>query len=127
MDKTKILLEKFNMAKMRLSDVLSIPETDIVRDSAIQRFEITVDLSWKLLKAYLEEYEGVSIYSSPKEIFRQAYKRGVIQYDTKWLDIIDMRNLTSHTYNESLAIDIYEKLPETLNLFNHLTDNFKVE
>jgi hypothetical protein len=44
-------------AAARLDEVAALPETDIVRDAAIQRFEFTFELVWKTLQLYLE-HEG---------------------------------------------------------------------
>ncbi|WP_448568477.1 nucleotidyltransferase substrate binding protein [Thermus sp.] len=38
----------------RLASALAQPKDEFVRDSAIQRFEFTFELSWKTLKTYLE-------------------------------------------------------------------------
>lgn len=56
MTKFKSLQSDFEKAILRLAEVLKEIKTDIVRDSAIKRFEITFDLSWKAVKAFLEEY-----------------------------------------------------------------------
>ena len=34
----------------RLGEVLAMPKDDVVRDSAIQRFGFTVELSWKIIQ-----------------------------------------------------------------------------
>lgn len=94
-------------------------ETAIIRDSAIQRFEFTLDLSWKVLKTYLEDQKGV-ICKSPKECFREAYKQGVIEYEDDWLKLVDLRNETSHTYNEEYAKAIYKELPAAAEHFTVL-------
>ena len=74
MTKTEALVQQFSRALLRLKEVLNIPRNDIVRDSAIQRFEFTLDLSWKALKAYLEDKKGI-VCASPKECFREAALR----------------------------------------------------
>ena len=55
MTKTRSLRIDFDRAVIRLAEVLALPKSDIVRDSAIQRFQISFELCWKYLKAYLEE------------------------------------------------------------------------
>jgi nucleotidyltransferase substrate binding protein (TIGR01987 family) len=37
---------------------------------------------------------------------REAFKRGLLADGELWLDMIDKRNLTSHTYNAELAQDM---------------------
>lgn len=119
MTKFEVTIQQFEKAVRRLKEVLDVPETDIVRDSAIQRFEFTLDISWKMLKAFLEEEKGV-ICASPKECFREAYRQGIIDYDEDWIKFVDMRNETVHTYNEDTADKIYNQLPNTLTHFEKL-------
>ena len=119
LDNQKNLFEK---ALVRLDEILKEPKNEIVRDSAIKRFEFTLDLSWKLVKTCLEETHGV-IVASPKEAVRQAYKQGLIDYDEKWLEMIDDRNEIVHMYKEELAEKLYTKLKDYLHLFNKLLEN----
>ncbi|EKE00002.1 MAG: nucleotidyltransferase substrate binding protein, HI0074 family [uncultured bacterium] len=104
----------------RLQEALTAPKSPIIRDSAIQRFEFCTDLAWKSLKSYLEDNKGI-IVKSPKETFRESYKQGLIEYDTKWLELVDLRNETVHTYNEVFADIVYAKLQDALALFQSLS------
>lgn len=119
MEKLEALIKQFQKTIERLEEVLSEPKTDIVRDSAIQRFEFTLDLSWKTLKTFLEEKKGI-ICASPKECFREAYRQGIIEYDENWIKFVDMRNETVHTYHEETAELIYNQLPGALPHFKIL-------
>jgi hypothetical protein len=47
MSKFESLLEDFGKILTKLDEVLKLEKTEINRDSAIQRFEIAVDLAWK--------------------------------------------------------------------------------
>ena len=111
MTKQEAQLAQFTKALARLNEALAAPKSDIVRDSAIQRFEFTIDMGWKLVKTCLEEKYGV-ICHAPKECFREAYKQKILAYDEFWLELVDMRNQTSHTYKEELAQSVYERLPK---------------
>lgn len=77
-------------------------------DATIQRFEFTVELFWKLLKAILENH-GVQV-EYPKDILQEAYKGHLIDQEQEWLQMLKDRNLTSHTYDEALADEIFEKI-----------------
>lgn len=112
-------LEDFKRALSRLREVLALPLNDVVRDSAIQRFEFTMDIAWKTLKVFLFAMHGITV-KSPKEAFRQAYKTGIIPYDEFWMELIDMRNTTAHAYNEQYAQTVYAKLPKAVEKFNVL-------
>jgi nucleotidyltransferase substrate binding protein (TIGR01987 family) len=88
-----------------------------VRDSAIQRFEISFELCWKFLKAYLEEQHNASC-TSPRTCFRSAFRHGVIDDDPFWIDLTVLRNYTVHTYNEQPADYVYSRLAETARRFH---------
>jgi nucleotidyltransferase substrate binding protein (TIGR01987 family) len=106
----------FEKAVARLDEVLALPKDPIVRDSAIQRFEISFELCWKFLKAYLEEEHNASC-TSPRTCFRAAFRHGVIGDDPFWIDVTVLRNYTVHTYNEQLAEYVYSRLAETARRF----------
>ncbi|MBS1987932.1 nucleotidyltransferase substrate binding protein [Candidatus Dependentiae bacterium] len=74
-------------------------------DASIQRFEFTIELFWKLLKRILEA-KGVEV-RYPKDVLQEAYAGGLIDDDKMWLKMLRDRNLTSHTYDENLADEIY--------------------
>ena len=126
MTKFESLLEDFEKILTKLDEVLKLEKTEINRDSAIQRFEIAVDLAWKTLKTYLEEYKGI-ICRSPKGCFREAFSQGIIDYDDYWIKIIDFRNQTAHLYNEALADKIYDELPKVLEYLKILYNSLKSE
>jgi nucleotidyltransferase substrate binding protein (TIGR01987 family) len=126
MTKFESLLDNFEKILTKLDEVLKLEKTEINRDSAIQRFEIAVDLAWKALKTYLEEYKGI-ICRSPKVCFREAFSQGIIDYDDYWMKIIDFRNQTAHLYSETLADKIYEELPKVLEYLKILYNSLKSE
>jgi nucleotidyltransferase substrate binding protein (TIGR01987 family) len=66
MTKLEALKNQYQKAVKRLDEILKEEKSDIVRDSAIKRFEFTFDLSWKLLKTYLEEEKGVFLANLQK-------------------------------------------------------------
>lgn len=121
MRKSEAIREDFASAVARLEQALALPPTDIVRDSAIQRFEISFELCWKFLKAHLEEEHNVSC-TSPRTCFRAAFKNGVLSNDPFWIDLTVLRNYTVHTYSEKLADYVYGRLPETARRFREVLD-----
>ena len=106
-NKSKISILPFSKALDSLTRVLREKKNDIVRDATIQRFEYTFELSWKLLKRYLESQNN-TIEASIKNVFREAGKLGLIDSVEHWFEYLDARNLTSHTYNESTAEEVYK-------------------
>ena len=95
------------------------PKDEYLRDSVIQRFEFTHELAWKMLKLRLEE-EDIFV-KTPRETMQTALQAGLIEDGNAWSDLQKMRNLTSHTYNEDLADDVYTYIIEQgVQLFKQL-------
>jgi nucleotidyltransferase substrate binding protein (TIGR01987 family) len=76
-------------------------KTELERAGIIQFFEMTFELSWKVLKDYLEA-QGY-VVKSPRDSIKQAYQIDLIDDGHIWLDALSKRNLTTHTYDETLA------------------------
>lgn len=123
--KYESLKGQLKKAFARFEEVMHEKRTDIVRDSAIQRFEFTFELAWKTLKAYLEEKMGERDLYFPKETFRSAFRARLIADDPTWLDMADTRNMTSHIYNEAMAEKVYEDLPQYLPLIKKLIEELE--
>lgn len=99
-------------------------ETELERAGIIQFFEIAFELSWKLMKDYLEAQELQ--VKSPRETIKQAYQIGLIDDGHIWIDALSDRNLTVHTYDEELAKKMVEDIikvyfPELKKLYVKLT------
>ena len=111
-NKLKFKLEDLKRALDRLEDSLTKdPHTDdLYLDGTIQRFEFVFELSWKLMKGYLE-YDGIDA-NSPRGAFREAFKMELIEDATAWIKMMENRNRTSHTYNQDTAWEIYDKIKE---------------
>jgi nucleotidyltransferase substrate binding protein (TIGR01987 family) len=121
MTKLASLRRDLSSAIARLEEALALPKDSIVRDSAIQRFEIAFELCWKTLKAYLEEQHN-AICTSPRSCFKAAFKNALIADDPFWIDMTKLRNYTVHTYNESLAEYVYASLPNCVARFRDALD-----
>ena len=74
------------------------------RGGLIQFFKVAFELSWKTLKDYLEA--GGFQVKSPRDVLKQAFQSGIIQDGHAWMEALDDRNLTAHTYNEETAAKI---------------------
>ena len=94
--------QNFEKAFQQLSKAANIKTpSETERAGLIQIFEITFELAWKTLKDYLEK-EGFQV-QSPRETIKQAYQAGFIQDADIWLEALESRNLTTHTYDEAVA------------------------
>ncbi|MDP3982567.1 MAG: HI0074 family nucleotidyltransferase substrate-binding subunit [bacterium] len=108
----KILLQKTGLVQAleRLNEALSYQNSQIPArldvDAAIQRFEFCYELSWKLMQSIIR-YKGKD-GQSPRDCFRTAAQLGIINNPDKWIEYLDARNLTVHTYDQSTADLVYK-------------------
>jgi nucleotidyltransferase substrate binding protein (TIGR01987 family) len=117
--------ENFKKVFFLLKDSLKIENPSIIEKAGIiQFFEIGFELAWKLMKDYLE-FEGYSV-KSPREAIKTAFSIDLIDNGSIWLEALGDRNLTVHTYNESDADEIYEKIKnEYFKLLENLYKKFE--
>ena len=95
----------------RLSEAVVQPESPLLRDAVIHRFEFTFELTWKSLKLYLER-QGLDC-GGPRSTLKKAFTEGLIGSPEEadlWLQLLEDRNLTSHAYDEALALRIYQHI-----------------
>jgi nucleotidyltransferase substrate binding protein (TIGR01987 family) len=102
---------------------------EVARAAVIQNFEFTFELSWKMLERWLVEKLGAAYVKrlSHKALFRLAGERMLLTDPAHWFDYLEARNKTSHTYNVSVAEDVYGKailfLDDAKGLLKNLDDN----
>ena len=75
---------------------------ELEKQGLIQAFEYNFELAWNTLKDYFEDQGETNIHGS-RDAFRLAFKRGLVENGEIWMDMIQSRTLTSHTYNEEVA------------------------
>jgi nucleotidyltransferase substrate binding protein (TIGR01987 family) len=81
--------------------------TRLENQGVIQAFEVTQELSWKVMKDFLEAQGFDDIYGS-KNAVRQAFNANLIKNGEVWLNMIKSRNLMSHTYDETEMLKIVD-------------------
>ena len=59
--------------------------------------------------------------SAPKQVIREMAQNNYIDDPETWLEAIDKRNLTAHTYNESTAEEVYNFAKNFLPEFQSLS------
>ena len=84
---------------------------EVLKEGLIQRFEYTHELAWNIMKDYAE-YQGNATIKGPRDATREAFKMNLINNAEAWMDMMQSRNQTSHTYNEETANAIYQKIIE---------------
>lgn len=85
--------------------------TFLEEQGLIQGFEYTHELAWKTLKDFIESQGTVKIYGS-KDATREAFQLGLLNDGETWMEMINSRNKTSHTYNEDTAAEIVRNIIE---------------
>jgi len=98
----------FKSALRRLDEALKDAKTDLEVDGAIQRFEFTFELIWKLLRLFLED-QGI-ICRTPKACLKEVYRIGVIDDEVTWLNILDDRNMSVHIYDKETSRKIFKRV-----------------
>ena len=88
------------------------PLSKLEEQGLIQAFEFTHELAWNTLKDFLEERGVQNLYGS-RDTTREAFKTGLIVNGQAWMNMIQSRNLTSHTYDEATAAEIVSAVRAT--------------
>ena len=99
----------YKKALQQLGDAVALSEnrelSDLEKQGMIQAFEFTHELAWTTLKDFLEYKGQKDIYGS-KDASRKAFSLGIVEDGEGWMDMIQSRNKTSHTYNRETAEEI---------------------
>ena len=121
----------YNKAFLQLKEAIDLTElrelSRLEGQGLLQAFEYTHELAWNTLKDFLENRGTTNIFGS-KDATRAAFKTGLIENGEIWMQMIESRNLTTHTYDEATAAKIissviglyfveFEKLQTTLSAF----------
>ncbi|MDA3918879.1 MAG: HI0074 family nucleotidyltransferase substrate-binding subunit [Deltaproteobacteria bacterium] len=83
----------------RIMDIKSPNEAE--KMGLVQAFEITFELSWKTLKDYLFALGFEE--KSPRGVLKQAFQNEIIVDGHNWIEALENRNETVHTYDDAMA------------------------
>lgn len=127
-DGFKLRKEQFTKALGQLKAALNLyeggptrpaEEREAFRDSVIQRFEFTFELSWKTMQAWLKD-QGV-VANSPKQAMGESFSSRLISDETGWSELQKARNMTSHTYDPAKALEVVALIrAKGISLFDEL-------
>ena len=115
------LSQRIQMARRVLATLQELTPitspTLVERDAAIQRFEYSTEACWKAAQSVLSIQFGLEL-ASPKSVIRACAQNTLLtEADARLaMNLVDDRNLTSHTYNEALAQAIWSRLPTHLSV-----------
>lgn len=114
----------------KFAHILTLNKTNhpYLTEATIQIFEYTYELYWKLLKKICAS-EGIEV-NSPKATLQQAYAIKLIDQEQIWLEMMENRNLTSHTYKQPTANLIYTNctkyLPVMIANYDKIKQKYKL-
>lgn len=97
----------------------------IIKEGILQRFEFTHELAWKVMKDYLE-YEGIQNITGSRSATREAFNKNLVLNGQVWMDMIESRKKTVHTYNEDvLEIEFLKVINSYFELFETFEQKMK--
>ncbi|MDR3329591.1 MAG: nucleotidyltransferase substrate binding protein [Prevotellaceae bacterium] len=91
------------------------------KQGLIQAFEYTFELAWNVMKDYFTYAQADVDIMGSRDAIRTAFKRGLIEDGELWMDMINSRIASVHTYNEEVADAIVQAIMrDYIPLFNAL-------
>ncbi|MEC4048389.1 nucleotidyltransferase substrate binding protein [Flavobacterium sp. SUN046] len=97
----------------------------LLKEGLIQRFEYTHELAWNVMKDYAF-FQGNSTIGGSRDATKEAFQLQLIENADIWMDMIQSRNKTSHTYNEEIANEIFSKIiNDYFSLFLNFRNNME--
>ncbi len=96
---------------------------DGIENGMIKKFEVTIELCWKLIKRFLMQEDGIDA-KTPKQSVKEFYISGYMDEEgyLKLIDMIDDRNKLSHLYDETAFRKILTKFPGYLESLERVSD-----
>lgn len=85
-----------------------------VLSGTVQKFSLTFDISWKVMKDILVKHHGILDFAvgSPRETLKTAASVRLIG-DDLWLEMLHTRNALTHDYNGELAASCFSVIVDT--------------
>ncbi|CAN1533683.1 HI0074, nucleotidyltransferase substrate binding protein, HI0074 family [Fimbriimonadaceae bacterium] len=95
---------------------LSLLDLEAVQESVIKRFDLALEMSWKLLLKYLAEEVGLAeVPNGPKPILRIADQNNLLNGRiAAWILYVNARNASSHDYSGEKAAETLRVIPDFL-------------
>jgi nucleotidyltransferase substrate binding protein (TIGR01987 family) len=85
---------------------------ELEEQGLIKAFEYTYELSWHVLRDYMQ-YQGNTQLHGSRDTFREAFNLGLISEGERWMQMLQDRNLTVHTYNQETAQKIVDNIRQS--------------
>jgi len=101
------------------------PKAEFVLEGTVLNFNLTFDISWKVMKDILMKQLGVIGFAigSPRETLKQAFTNGIIS-DDQWMHMLRARNQLAHDYDGTFAGEKFQDIVKVYYpLFEELKEN----
>ena len=81
---------------------------DTTRSGVVQNFEVAYEQSWKVLRRWMMQNLSIpdSELAQRRQLYRLAAKHTLINDVEAWGDFHAAGNLTSHTYNVAITLEV---------------------
>lgn len=96
-----------NLRQSRGADIDNL----FVLPATVQNFNLTFDLSWKVLKELVTQEFGLTDFAtgSPRETLKSAFSVGLI-HDDRWMEMLRVRNTLAHDYDGQVALRYFNDI-----------------
>ena len=134
MEKFERALSKFEKAFRKFEEAVKFPDSfdlsqELLVEITTKRFEYTFESMWKAVKEFLRN-RGLEC-NSPRSCFRELLKEGVVsmEFEEVLFEMIMLRNLLVHVYDEEQAKRIYREIVKEkfLSTFKTILQELKKE
>ncbi|WP_076998860.1 nucleotidyltransferase substrate binding protein [Variovorax sp. KK3] len=106
-------LDNYGRALAQLTGAVALaaqrPLSELEQQGLIQAFEFTHELAWKVMKDYLDYQGGYQITGS-RDATRQAFAVGLVEDGDTWMEMIQSRNQSSHTFDCATATALAQRI-----------------
>ena len=106
-------LSNFEKALDRLQDALKDGTGKLSlleKEGVVQRFEYSLELAWKAAKDYLEGTGAIIDPVTPRQVVKDSVDAKIITDGQVWIDMLNHRNVLSHTYDSAMFEDAVEAI-----------------
>jgi len=124
-EREALAIATLQQAVGRLEEALAAPLDPgrLVVDATIQRFEFTLELTWKTLKRLLAG-QGIQALT-PRDSLKRAYQAGWFADESLWLEMLQARNETPHLYDAERSLAIYRRIRDFAPALRSLADGLQ--
>lgn len=99
-------LHSFSKVLSQLNEAITLMRqrelSKLEKQGVIQGFEYSYELGWNTLKDFLV-WQGIEGITGSRDTIREAFSKNLVTDGQGWMNMLQDRNRTSHTYNEETA------------------------